>query len=435
MRALLAVLVLASGCGKLFGIEQIPFAGDAGMTTLQLGATSYDFGSVVEGNSSVAIVIEVTNAGVATTGPLNVAASGDAPGDFIISSDGCTGTALAANATCAFNVALAPTAAGTRDAVITVADAINTASATFTGTGLVAGALQLSPSSVDFGTHDVGSMDASAVQTVTLTNTGGTTLKLVTIGVMSGGFSIATNGCTALSLAPHQSCTLDIRYSPTIGGPAVGSLVVTTDAPTGATSSASLGGLGRASVTVQIVGTGGTVMTADGAATCSAPSCVLHVTTATITLVPVDQPPSVFSVWSGACTYQNANDGGAFPHCVLGTYLMMPPVATADFESGYVVNLVPTAANTADTKAMITTNNAGLTSCISGQVCSLRSTLPIVSVKLTAVGDGSCATFQQWVGGNCSSAGPTCDLDPTSNITTIDYEFKAGNGSGCTTLK
>ncbi len=71
----------------------------------------------------------------------------------------------------------------------------------------------------------------SAVQYVTLTNSGGANLTSIAISV-SGAFQ-QSNNCTA-NLAPASSCTISVQYYPTASGAQTGTLTVTsiaTDSP------------------------------------------------------------------------------------------------------------------------------------------------------------------------------------------------------------
>src|SRR5687768_12708146 len=113
--SMMASVMALGGCSKLFGIADIPFAGDAGtadatdaspidgappsVAKIQIGSPSYDFGGVTIGAISFALSIEVSNIGTGASGRLSVMRSGDAS-DFVVSNDGCTNSSLAIGATC-----------------------------------------------------------------------------------------------------------------------------------------------------------------------------------------------------------------------------------------------------------------------------------------------------------------------------------------------
>jgi hypothetical protein len=92
-------------------------------------------------------------------------------------------------------------------------------------TGVTAGSLAASPTSVGFGNVQVGSTQS---QTETLRNTGGSTLRILTANVSGTGFS--TNGLTVpTNLNAGQSLTFNLTFTPAAGGAASGSLALTAD--------------------------------------------------------------------------------------------------------------------------------------------------------------------------------------------------------------
>jgi hypothetical protein len=98
-----------------------------------------------------------------------------------------------------------------------------------------------SPSKVDFGNQFLDTT-SNPVQ-VTLTNVGGSDLLISTIST-TGDFA-ETNNCGTL-LAPSQSCTLSVTFTPTKLGPLKGLLKITDNGPNGAQSLALSGtGVGK----------------------------------------------------------------------------------------------------------------------------------------------------------------------------------------------
>ena len=106
---------------------------------------------------------------------------------------------------------------------------INISTSLWSVSGKMAGPLASSPSSVDFGGHQIG---ATAPSSITITNVGTSPVN-VTSATIAGSpdFSVANDGCT-LALAQDASCTFDLAFSPT-------------------------GGLGVKSATLEIAHTGG----------------------------------------------------------------------------------------------------------------------------------------------------------------------------------
>ena len=104
----------------------------------------------------------------------------------------------------------------------------------------------LAPGSLDFGSQAVSVMSAS--QSVTLSNSGGplTVASVAIIGSNSTDFS-ETNDCTSSdALAAGKSCTINVTFMPSDGGPRTATLTVTDDAggAAGSTQTATLNGTG-----------------------------------------------------------------------------------------------------------------------------------------------------------------------------------------------
>jgi hypothetical protein len=98
--------------------------------------------------------------------------------------------------------------------------------------------VMLRPSSLSFGKQQVDT--TSQPQTATLTNTGDNPVTITNIG-SDAPFS-QTNNCPT-SLAPNSSCEIQVTFTPTVRGPANGTLAVTDNA-TGSPQETSLSGTG-----------------------------------------------------------------------------------------------------------------------------------------------------------------------------------------------
>src|SRR6267143_517651 len=194
-----------------------------------LSPASVNFGNQSVGNSSVAQGITLSNTG----GPLSItsiAIAGTNAGDF--SQTNTCGASVAGGASCTINVTFKPTAAGSRVASVTITDnaAGSTQTVALSGTGVATPpTVSLSASSVSFGTQSVGS--ASAAQTVTLSNSGGSPLAIASIGVTgtnAGDFQQG-NTCGA-SVAGGGSCTISVTFKPTAAGSRAGAVTITDNA-------------------------------------------------------------------------------------------------------------------------------------------------------------------------------------------------------------
>jgi outer membrane protein assembly factor BamB len=92
-------------------------------------------------------------------------------------------------------------------------------------------AVSFSPGSLDFGDQPVGS--TSGVRSITATNTGDAQLLIISV-VNMGGHIGEFNGvqdCTVAPIAPGQSCSFSVRFSPGAPGPRGTTLTVYSSAP------------------------------------------------------------------------------------------------------------------------------------------------------------------------------------------------------------
>jgi hypothetical protein len=177
------------------------------------------------GTNSTPQSVTLTNTGA---GPLTVT-NHVASGDFVIEdSSSCFNVTLQVGASCHIDVSFTPTAAGTRLGELTITS--DTASSPdivmLSGTGLQP-AVGLSPTSVHFTANPLN-LDCPT-KAVTITNTGGVELNLTSL-TASAPFSVTHTCPSALDMG--QSCVAEVKFSPTVVGPAAGTLTVTTDPAT-----------------------------------------------------------------------------------------------------------------------------------------------------------------------------------------------------------
>ena len=200
---------------------------------------SLTFAATVIGGSSAAQTVMITNSGEGqiTVGKVSVTR------DFV-ETDACAGKVLSGSTSCAVAVMFDPTAAGTRQGVLTVTGAAagQVATAMLTGTGATPAAIVVDPTSVNFGTVTLGS--SSAAQSVTISNTGGVAATLQGLSV-SGDYAVSANTCGS-SLGPSAGCTVGIVFTPTASGTRMGVLTVTDSV---GTQTAALTGVGASAAT------------------------------------------------------------------------------------------------------------------------------------------------------------------------------------------
>jgi Abnormal spindle-like microcephaly-assoc'd, ASPM-SPD-2-Hydin len=136
---------------------------------------------------------------------------------------------LAAGQSVSFSVGFTPSASGTSTGGITFAsDATNaTLSFPLSGVGVVPGALTANPTSLSFGSVQVGS---SRSLSETLTNSGTSTISLSQATVSGSGFKIS--GLTApTQLTAGQSLTFTVVFAPASAGAESGSITISSNAP------------------------------------------------------------------------------------------------------------------------------------------------------------------------------------------------------------
>jgi hypothetical protein len=187
------------------------------------------------GTSSAAQDVVLTNFGEAPLDISNIAASAD-----FSQTDNC-GSTLQAGSNCTIGVIYSPTVTGTKIGTVTITDNAFTGTQTValsgTGTapigGIVPAALAFQPQAIN---------TTSGPQLLFLSNTGNGALTFSGSGIATTGDFAQINNCGS-ALAPHTSCTITVRYTPTVTGPETGSVAVTSNA---ATQTVSVSGTGAA---------------------------------------------------------------------------------------------------------------------------------------------------------------------------------------------
>jgi hypothetical protein len=327
-----ASITITDNAGAVAGSTQtISLSGTGGTPTADLSGASLTFGNQVVNTPSAAQTVTLTNNGNVALGITGIAVSGTNSGDFA-QTNTCGGS-VAVGANCTISVTFAPGASGTRTASMTITDNATGSpqSISLTGTGL-APAASLSGASLSFTTQLVGV--ASTAQTVTLTNSGSSTLNITSIAVggSNAGDFAQTNTC-GTSVAAGAKCTISVTFTPGSSGTRAASITITDNAA-GSPHSVSLNGMGMAislalatngsntqtvkagqtaTYSLQLSATGGTAtdqasvtITCTGApalSTCNAPAAAVVVTpaaaapvsitvntTAGSMLVPATQP-------------------------------------------------------------------------------------------------------------------------------------------------
>lgn len=198
--------------------------GQASTQTAVLSATALGFVDQVIGTISSTQNVTFTNTG---TAPITVS-SLVAAGDFNITGQNCTGSAVPAGSSCGVNVNFQPTTAGTRSGTLTFtsSDAGSPHVVTLSGNGVTGSkSVALSTTAIQFSDEPVGTTSGS--EYVQLYNTGNQTINLASV-VLQGDFAM-TNYC-GTTLSAGSSCVVYLSFKPTATGTRTGSLVFTDDA-------------------------------------------------------------------------------------------------------------------------------------------------------------------------------------------------------------
>jgi uncharacterized repeat protein (TIGR01451 family) len=218
-----------------------------------ISPASLSFGNVPVGSPSSSQQVTVTNTAAAGAADLHIGQLGTVGANaasFGLGADQCSNASLAPGASCTLVVTFLPTARGPYSATLQVPDdaADSPQSVALSGTG-VGPVAEVTPSSIDFGTVDVGT--TSSARTVTITNTGDTGQDLVfsaaTItGANAADFTFVSEHCVTTGvLEAGSSCTIELAFTPSASSGRSATLSITDNAA-------------DSPQTVSLTGTGGT---------------------------------------------------------------------------------------------------------------------------------------------------------------------------------
>ena len=186
------------------------------------------------GSTSGPRTVQVTNSTASALRITNISTTGD-----FAQTNNCTGS-LAVTARCVIQVVFKPTAGGSRTGSLSITDSAANSPQTvaLSGTGTAPPKASISPATVVFAAHDIGS--TSGPRTVNFTNSG--FLPMTITNVSTTGEFQQTNNCPS-ALAPAASCVIQVVFTPTGAGTRAGSLIFTDNAP-GSPQTAALTGTG-----------------------------------------------------------------------------------------------------------------------------------------------------------------------------------------------
>ncbi len=234
VQVIFAPTLTGSRSGQLTLFANIP----GGQATVALNGTgtaaadivltplSLTFPSTIINQTAPSQNITVSNTG-GSSATLSPPVLSGSTSDFALFTNTC-GPTLAAGAGCTLTLTFTPTASGTRSATLSITDTSGslpaaTQTASLTGIGNAPATDTLSPLALSFAQQQIAT--ASAAQTITLTNSGGVALTLLTASVSPGDFSVV-NAC-GNSLPAHATCAFNVLFSPTAVGTRSAMLLIT----------------------------------------------------------------------------------------------------------------------------------------------------------------------------------------------------------------
>jgi hypothetical protein len=207
-----------------FGTQTVALSGTGlAPPTDALSVSALTFPGTITGQLSTAQTVTLTNSGGVSLTSIAVSVSG-----AFQQTNACTAI-LPANSSCAISVQFDPTVVGNHSGTLSVSDATRAQPQTvaLSGVGIAPPAFGVSPSSLSFAVQPLN--QASAPQTLTVSNTGGAPLANVGFqitGLSAGSFSTGSTTCGA-TLANGGSCTMQVVFTPIASGGSSASLVIT----------------------------------------------------------------------------------------------------------------------------------------------------------------------------------------------------------------
>lgn len=209
-------------------------------TTVTLSATSLNFGSIGENETTPAKVVTLTNTGSVALSINSIAISGTNTSNF--RQTNTCGSSVAPSASCTISLTFTPNATGAFTAAVSISDNASGSpqKVSLSGTGTTA---KLSPLSLSFG--GIGENETTPAKIVTLTNLGATAMTISSISITGTDATdyAETNTC-GTSLAASASCTISVTFTPNTTGVLSSAALSVSDNATGSPQKVSLSGTG-----------------------------------------------------------------------------------------------------------------------------------------------------------------------------------------------
>jgi hypothetical protein len=189
-----------------------------------------DFGTLRWGTTSTGTAVDLVNLTGNSLTPGTLALGGTNPGDFQLSNDTCSNTALVNLNTCTVDIDFHPISAGNgaRSASLSLPTNVAPALSVDPISGTVTEYISLVPSPKDYGSTQVGTPTASTQFTVENAGPGTSgTLAAALAGANASQFGITQDNCTGQTLADDGTCTVFVRFAPTSAGAKAARLNIT----------------------------------------------------------------------------------------------------------------------------------------------------------------------------------------------------------------
>jgi len=184
---------------------------------MSLSPASVPFGPVEVGTTSTPLAVSVTNSGAVA---IPISSISITP-PFVLESNSCGTSSVAANSVCQLELEFAPTQDGPASGLLTFTDGAGTQTVELSGTGIAPPTDILNTTSLSFPSTPQGQL--SAAQNLTLTNSGGLPLTSIAISA-SAQFQVSSTCGT--QLAGSAVCTISVIFAPSQVGAVIGTLTI-----------------------------------------------------------------------------------------------------------------------------------------------------------------------------------------------------------------
>jgi hypothetical protein len=201
-----SIMIQDDGAGSPHFINLV---GNGATAVANLAPSNLTFPSLQINQTSPVQSATLTNNGNATL----VMSATQTTGDYA-QTNNCPGS-LGIGSSCQFQITFTPTAGGARNGTLSITDNAPGSPHTvvLAGSGYITTAT-VAPSSLAFGAQTVGA--TSAAQSIVITNTGSNPIDVSAV-TPAGDFA-QTNNCTTAPVAVESSCTINVTFTPTLGG-------------------------------------------------------------------------------------------------------------------------------------------------------------------------------------------------------------------------